>query len=135
MPPDWNKLDVVTERNVAVGFAGPVELLRLNVGLVDVQAPNPRVEDFNQQYETLLADQFAAFDYKPVSTAKVIVDGRPAYKRVFRINFQGRPLQVAQFYLLEGATLHTLAFTAPAEIFAEQDSVFDAIAGTYKVGP
>ncbi len=134
VPRDWTKLDAVQEANAAVGFAGPVELLRLNVGLVDVPVTNPTIEDFNQQYEQLLADQFTAFDYKPVSTARVVVAGRQAYKRVFDVTFQGRPLRVVQVYLLDNATLHTLAFTTPVELFAEQEPIFDGITGTYRVG-
>ena len=73
-------------------------------------------------------------DYKAVSLTRVMVDGKPAYKRVYTATIAGRLLQLQQVYLIERDVAYLITCGAPAESFATNMAVFDQISGTFKIG-
>ena len=133
IPNNWNQVqaagaDVAFQSPAAPG-AVPATV---NVVIEKLPSASVTLDEYDRAGETNLKQQFA--DYRQVSHTQVIVDGRPAYKRVYTATIANRLLQVQQIYLIDRDTAYILTCGATQDTFATYTAVFDQISGTFKLG-
>ncbi len=133
IPNNWNQVQAA---GADVAFQSPAapNAVPATVNVVIEKLPSASVtlDEYDRAGETNLKQQFA--DYRQVSHTQVIVDGRPAYKRVYTATIANRLLQVQQIYLIDRDTAYILTCGATQDTFATYTAVFDQISGTFKLG-
>ncbi len=133
IPANWTQVQAAGAE-VAFQAPAPSGTIPATVNIVLEKLPSATVtlDEYDQAGETNLKQQFT--DYKSVSLTKVLVDGKPAYKRVYTATIAGRVLQLQQVYLIERDVAYLITCGAPQETFATNMPVFDQISGTFKIG-
>jgi serine/threonine-protein kinase len=116
--------------NSEVSFGAPNGQATMAVDLSAASSATT-IEDLNATFEEEVSGQSG---YAAISLDKVTIDGRQAYRRIYRINSQGQQVQVAQVYFLDRNRAHILTFASLPGNFAQFAPTFDGIAGSYEVG-
>jgi hypothetical protein len=133
IPGNWSQ---VQASGAEVAFQSPAPQggvpATVNVVLEKLPSASVSLDDYNQAGEANLKQQFP--DYKQISLTKVIVDGHPAYKRLYTATIAGRLLELQQVYFIDHDTAYVISCGATQDTFATYAPVFDQITGTFHLG-
>ncbi|HEX5504805.1 MAG TPA: PsbP-related protein [Thermomicrobiales bacterium] len=133
IPGNWSQ---VQASGAEVAFQSPAPPggvpATVNVVLEKLPSASVSLDDYNQAGEASLKQQFQ--DYKQISLTKVVVDGHPAYKRLYTATIAGRLLELQQVYFIDHDTAYIVSGGATQDTFATYAPVFDQITGTFHLG-
>jgi len=128
VPAGWTRANV---QGAQVAFTAPGGPTYAAVLLKTLPPGQQDVAHYSVAATRKLRDAFTR--YTPISEERVVVAGRGAVRAVAQVTQAGQPVDIMRVYFVDGAVAHILAFGAAPRDFANQQIIFDAIAGSYTV--